>query len=84
MDMTTSSANPYRYSMHIQWSKEDRVYIVAVPELPGCKTHGRTYGEAVAQAQDAMDGWIYGHQAAGYPIPEPVVYRDAPMQKRKR
>ena len=27
----------------IQWSEEDGVYIVSVPELPGCKTHGKTY-----------------------------------------
>ncbi len=36
-----------RYSMYIQWSDEDQVYIVTVPELPGCKTHGKTYVEAV-------------------------------------
>ena len=66
--------NTARYSMRIHWSDEDRVYIVEVPELPGCKTHGRTYEEAVRQAQDAIDGWIYGHKAAGYPIPKPSVY----------
>lgn len=30
--------------------REDRV-----PELPGCKTHGKTYEEAVTQTQDAID-----------------------------
>ena len=35
------------YSMNIQWSDEDQAYIVTVPELPGCKTHGATYEEAV-------------------------------------
>lgn len=66
--------NDVQYSMRIHWSVEDRVYIVEVPELPGCKTHGRTYAEAVAQAQDAIETWIYGHRAAGYPIPKPSVY----------
>lgn len=64
----------WRYSLCIQWSDEDHVYIVEVPELPGCITHGRTYEEAVAQAQEAIGGWIYGHQAAGYPVPPPRLY----------
>lgn len=73
--MTMSmSDNALRYSMLIRWSDEDQLYIVEVPELPGCKTHGRTYEEVVAQAQDAIDGWIYGHRALGYPIPKPDVY----------
>ena len=41
------------YSILIQWSDEDQVYIATVPELPGCKTHGRTYEEALKQAQYA-------------------------------
>lgn len=63
-----------RYSLLIRWSDADQLYIVEVPELPGCKTHGRTYEEAVTQAQDALAAWIEGHRAAGYPIPPPQVY----------
>jgi predicted RNase H-like HicB family nuclease len=48
------------YSMNIQWSEEDRVFVVTVPELPGCITHGRTYEEAVRQGQDAVATWIEG------------------------
>lgn len=73
-----SDKGVWRYSLCIDWSEEDHVYIVEVPELPGCITHGRTYEEAVAQAQDAMDGWIYGHHAAGYPVPPPRVYPAGP------
>lgn len=69
-----TSDNSLRYSMLIRWSNDDQLYIVEVPELPGCKTHGKTYEEAVMQAQDAIDAWIYGHRAAGYPIPKPAVY----------
>jgi predicted RNase H-like HicB family nuclease len=72
--MSTSDNAILRYSMRIQWSDEDQVYIVDVPELPGCTTHGRTYEEAVTQAQDAISGWIYGQRATGYPIPKPNVY----------
>jgi predicted RNase H-like HicB family nuclease len=59
------------YSMTIQWSEEDGVYIVSVPELPGCKTHGKTYEEAVRQGQDAIATWIDGSHAVGLPIPAP-------------
>jgi predicted RNase H-like HicB family nuclease len=40
---------PLRSLMNIQWREEDQVYIVTVPELAGCKTHGKTYVEAVKQ-----------------------------------
>ena len=34
------------YSMLIQWSDDDRVFVVTLPEFGGCKTHGATYEEA--------------------------------------
>ncbi len=61
------------YSMLIQWDKDDRIYVVTVPELPGCQTHGKTYEEAVRQGRDAIDSWIEANLAWGRPIPEPVV-----------
>lgn len=60
-----------KYSMEIIWSDEDQAYIVTVPELPGCKTHGRTYEEAVQQGKDAIRSWIEASQAWGDPIPPP-------------
>lgn len=65
------------YSMNIQWSVEDEAYIVTVPELPGCITHGATYEEAVRQGQDAIATWIDGSQEWGLPIPEPRVLKTA-------
>jgi len=59
------------YSMVIEWSDEDQVYIVTVPELPGCRTHGRTYEEAVRQGQDAIESWIDAARADGDLIPAP-------------
>ena len=32
-----------RYSMVIEWEPQGRVFVVTVPELPGCRTHGVTY-----------------------------------------
>lgn len=62
------------YSMIIEWSDEDQVYVVTVPELPGCRTHGATYSEAVEQGQDAIDSWITARQASGRSIPPPRTY----------
>ena len=61
------------YSTLIQWSNEDQVYIAVVPELPGCKTHGRTYEEALKQAQYAIEGWIDFAKELGWSIPSPQV-----------
>ena len=61
-------------SMVIEWSDEDDAYVVTVPELPGCRTHGATYDEAVRRGQDAMATWIEGARAAGDPVPPPRVF----------
>ena len=63
-----------RYSMIIEWSDEDQAYIVTVPELPGCKTHGSTYEEAIQQGQDAIESWIMAAIADDDPIPPPKKY----------
>ena len=63
-----------RYSMVIQWSDEDDAYIVTVPELPGCVTHGATHEEAVRQGEDAVESWIDAARAWGNPIPAPRVF----------
>lgn len=60
-----------KYSMDIQWSDEDKAYIVTVPELPGCITHGSTYEEAVQQGKDAIESWIDASLAWGEPVPPP-------------
>jgi predicted RNase H-like HicB family nuclease len=68
---------PYeRYSMVIQWSDPDNTYIVTVPELPGCKTHGDTSEEAVRQGRDAIESWIEANRYWGRPIPEPRVLHE--------
>ena len=63
-----------RYSMVIEWSDEDAAYIVTVPELPGCQTHGTTHAEAVRQGEDAIATWLTTARAHGDPIPLPRVF----------
>ena len=67
-------SNPYEhYSLEIQWSDEDNLYIVSVPELPGCKTHGATYEEAIRQIQEVIELWIDASKEWGHSIPAPKV-----------
>jgi predicted RNase H-like HicB family nuclease len=63
--------DPRHYSMVIQWDDEDKIYIVSVPELPGCKTHGKTYDEAIQNALEVIELWITTAQEQGWPIPAP-------------
>ena len=61
----------HRYEIIIFWSNEDHAFIADVPELPGCKAHGDTPAEALANAQEAMTLWLDTAQEFGDPIPEP-------------
>jgi predicted RNase H-like HicB family nuclease len=65
------------YTMIIQWDPKDQIYVVSVPELPGCMTHGRTYEEAVKQGQDAIESWFMVAKQDGDPIPPPRTYTGA-------
>ena len=60
-----------RYELIIYWSKEDNAFVVEVPELPGCMADGKTYEEAVANAQEIIAEWIETAHELGRPIPEP-------------
>ena len=62
------------YSMIIEWDPDDKIYVVTVPELPGCMTHGRTYEEAVQQGQDAIEGWIMVAEELGWDVPAPKTF----------
>ena len=65
--------NPFHYSMTIQWDNDDQIFVVSVPELPGCMTHGRTYEEALQNAKEAIAGWLEVAKNEGWPIPQPNV-----------
>ena len=62
------------YSMLIEWDPDDKIYVVTVPELPGCMTHGHNYEEAIQQGQDAIESWIMVAQELGRPIPAPKMF----------
>lgn len=60
-----------KYEIIIYWSDEDDAYIVEVPELPGCMADGKTYIEAVQNAEVIIAEWIETAKELGREIPEP-------------
>ena len=60
-----------RYEMIIFWSDEDEFYVVEVPELPGCMADGKTYEEAIENAQVVISEWIETARSLGREIPVP-------------
>jgi predicted RNase H-like HicB family nuclease len=60
------------YSMLIQWSEEDQVFVVSLPEFgPYSKTHGVSYEEAARNGQEVLELLIETYEAEGRPLPEP-------------
>lgn len=62
------------YSMLIQWSDEDGVYVVTLPEFGDCKTHGATYEAAARSGQEVLESLIEIWQTEGRSLPEPAKF----------
>ena len=60
-----------KYEIIIYWSEEDDSFIAEVPELPGCMADGKTYQEAVANAETVIREWIDTASKLGRAIPQP-------------
>jgi predicted RNase H-like HicB family nuclease len=69
--MSETAMPRIRYSMVIEWSDEDNAFIVTVPELVGCRTHGSTYAEAVANGWDVLDMFVRAATGIGEYLPPP-------------
>jgi len=59
-----------KYEIIIYRSGEDNAFIAEVPELPGCVADGKTYQEAVSNAEMIMQEWIETAKELGRPIPQ--------------
>lgn len=64
-------SSEYTYRMIVSWSKDDNLWIVEVPELPGAMADGTTPEEAIQNAQTIIREWIEIARQDGRPIPEP-------------
>ena len=60
-----------RYEIVISWSGEDNAFVAQVPELPGCMADGKTYHEALSNAEQIIREWIETAHEIGRPIPQP-------------
>lgn len=60
-----------KYEIIIYWSQEDNAFIAEVPELPGCMADGKTYREALSNAEVVIGEWIDTAKELGRPIPQP-------------
>ncbi|NJR52860.1 MAG: type II toxin-antitoxin system HicB family antitoxin [Leptolyngbyaceae cyanobacterium CSU_1_3] len=71
-----------RYSMVIQWSDEDELYLVHLPEFPWQHfvTHGKTYEEAAKQGEEVLETFIEMFQEEGKSLPEPIAYPEKPLK----
>jgi len=59
-----------RYELIIFWDEADEIFVVDIPELPGCMAHGRTKREAIGNAEAAIELWIETAKEDGIAIPE--------------
>jgi antitoxin HicB len=65
-----------KYTVVIQWSEEDRCFVVILPEFTDVMqpcTHGETYEEALKNAQEVLELLIDSALEDGKPLPEPKV-----------
>ena len=60
-----------KYEIIIYWSEIDNAYIAEVPELAGCMADGKTYYEALSNAEIIINEWIETAELMGRAIPVP-------------
>ncbi len=60
-----------KYEIIIYWSEEDGSFIAEVPELAGCMADGKTYKEALSNAEIIIQEWIEAAKELKRPIPQP-------------
>ncbi len=70
--MSKKTKYDLKYQIEITWSAEDKAYVVNVPELSGCMTHGETVEAALRNAKEAIEGYLESLEDRGLPIPEPL------------
>ena len=66
-----------QYSMIIQWSQEDQLFLVTIPEFSErviipC-THGKTREQAIRNGEEVIEMYLEAWQAEGITIHEPKI-----------
>ena len=64
-----------RYSMIIQWSDEDQLFLVTILEFADLVvmpcTHGKTREEAIHRGEEVIEMYLEAWEAEAESIPEP-------------
>ena len=60
-----------KYEMIVYWSEEDKAFLVEIPELSGCMADGKSYQEAVSNAEVIIQEWLDTASELGRVIPSP-------------
>ncbi|RJO71132.1 MAG: type II toxin-antitoxin system HicB family antitoxin [Myxococcales bacterium] len=55
--------------------QEEGGFLVEFPDLPGCLTEGDSLEDALANAREALSGWLYVAVKEDDDIPAPTVYK---------
>ena len=61
-----------QYSIRVNWSVEDDLYVARCPEFSGIAAHGSTAEEAVVECEDAISGAIEVYENEGWELPLPA------------
>ena len=70
-----------RYTVIVQWSNEDNCFVVSLPEWGEfCHTHGETYEEAIANAQEVLEMLTEGAIDRGEDLPVPQTFHSIGSQ----
>jgi predicted RNase H-like HicB family nuclease len=76
-----SSDEHLDYSMLIEWSAEDQLYLVTLPEWAASVmqpvTHGTSYEEAVKNGREVLEMLIESAREEGEPLPAPRTFASA-------
>lgn len=70
-----------KYSMIIQWSQDDQLFLVTIPEFADkvimpC-THGKTRQEAFCNGEEVIEMYLEAWQTEGELIPKPSMLQVA-------
>ena len=59
------------YPALFEYDKEEKVYNVRFPDLPGCFTYGESIDEAKSMAKEALTGYLQSVDARKMRLPDP-------------
>ena len=70
-----------RYSMNVQWSEADQLFLVTIPEFADLVvmpcTHDETRGQALHNGEEVIEMYLEDWQMEGESIPQPKILQAA-------